>query len=267
MTRCVPGRLDWGTQFREISDSKVRCEALWAFQSRCQEQVRQGAQHWGPKRLGGEKGRTLWGGLLCRELWNFLLKGKGATAGGCGDPLCSPSRVGYRDLWWRKLKGRQVLPASHRPERQPDLSCCPEVILSGSCPQGQLCGVRGHRQKADWQEWYQEVHRCSQPEAGAFLRSQDGEGPGAEMQEGPRKLPRRVDATGPEREASQHPPVGTFLLVTSLCAPTSAPGSSEAAASWQGSVRATESKKKLFPPLTLPGHRFSPATSHSWRKG
>ena len=94
---------------------------------------------------------------------------------------------------------------------------CPEVILSGSCPQGQLCGVRGHRQKADWQEWYQEAHRCSQPEARAFLRSQDGEGPGAEMHEGPRKPPRRVDITGPEREsqpapASRYFPTGHFSL-------------------------------------------------------
>lgn len=53
---------------------------------------------------------------------------------------------------------------------------------------------------------------------------------------------------GQRGEASQHPPVGTFLLVTSLCAPMSTPGSSQAAASGQGSVRATESKEKLSPP-------------------
>ena len=58
---------------------------------------------------------------------------------------------------------------------------------------------------------------------------------------------------GQRAEASQHPPLGTFLQVTSLCAPTSTPGSSQAAASWQGSGRGMEGKEKLFPPLTLPG--------------
>ena len=69
---------------------------------------------------------------------------------------------------------------------------------------------------------------------------------------------------GQRGKASQHPPVGTFLLVTSLCAPMSTPGSSQAAASGQGSVRATESKEKLSPPLTLPRSQLKEGISFNY---
>lgn len=99
----------------------MRCEALWAFQSRCQEQVRQGAHTEALACWEGRDGELCEEGFSGRSFETFSSKGRELQLGARRPTMLSEQGC-LQGPVMEKAKGEKVLPASHRPEREPDNS-------------------------------------------------------------------------------------------------------------------------------------------------
>lgn len=159
-----------------------------------------------------------------------------------------------------KLKGQGPREEGNRchPSKsaQQDRSCCPEVILSGSCRRGQLAGVGDIVKRisagADAQRGAGAANQRKGHVSGLRIcRSR----PRSRSDEGPRKLPTSVFQTrlGPERR-SQPVPASRYILAPRFFSPAYHAQPVLAPGSWQSSSQTASSwgevqwaKRSCFP--------------------